>query len=1043
MSLCNSDFARSGSTVLAALVGICLLTAPRQARGQNLPPSESLLPIGIVGRLYQRGGPFDRGLVVDSIRRLAAWDQYLYVALIDGRLEHLVDVWNVQAPGAPRLVDTLDFGNIRENAFTFTPVALAAIRGTLIVEANASIYMYRHRPDGKLELLSRQALLTGQGAPLMGSLSLAGLYGSHQQQVVPNRFVGTVPNDQIHQEVFLNLTEPTSPFLIRARMPPSQVGILAAEGPLNAVFRGEPASLTFDASGGTASLVTYHQKLDQHLDKFWASKLGAVFRSGSFDSSLELLVRQAVQSLDLAMLKAAAIDLYAQHANLGNVDFAGQISRKHARDARLLDVLAVYEIKADDPLELALQKMIASGFNAQLETILAKHIYHPTVQAWLNQTLSAAQQDSAAQIESAITTAFNAEIDAQGIAHYLTQRVISPLMGDLPFMKLTLRDLINDLANSSASGAIDTTLTVTGAGAIDAVLDFVDAFVGLPACARFPRSTREVIELALLDHGAKLDWDGPAWFELLKFYRYVRGSDDYRGLLAEVDQQLRQLHTSLAHDLFRKFSGASLLAEGPSWNTSRWLEDYAATLPAREIVSVPVASTLLDILALHGVNRRLSVRAAFLRWNLYLDQPGQPRATVGDLLLALQLRGLDSLAVGGLFRHVQGNSEDLRLHLEHFLQRRLQATFGVNALDFKLSKALTPFLGGQLNLSVIGESVRALAASMLNDAFSRLGFGTYLTTASHAFDGDCIAQWLVALDAARVATLVIDDGLYATAASEALAGAYDLAVSYCVQLMIQPLGDLIEGDFSGQYASWTSQLEPTPYETFRVFTSSPTETHAIRHGWVWQDQLGFVVQTRAEADATQAKSVSMVLFKPKEPARTLVTLDLGQWSLLNYVHMAEGAVYLGGSYFVDATERIPTGTAMILDLTQDPVTVQRMKGDDFIDAALATRFISVNQAAHFAMSANTEILFLPNAIGRRTKPFASSPVEFVGPELTNGRRLHWRLRGIPGSVCRIDASTNLEDWSSVETLLNFDGLFQFTDPAVADFPRRFYRAVTK
>jgi len=154
-------------------------------------------------------------------------------------------------------------------------------------------------------------------------------------------------------------------------------------------------------------------------------------------------------------------------------------------------------------------------------------------------------------------------------------------------------------------------------------------------------------------------------------------------------------------------------------------------------------------------------------------------------------------------------------------------------------------------------------------------------------------------------------------------------------------------------------------------------------------------------------------------------------------------VYLGGSYFVDATERIPTGAAMILDLTRDPVTVQRMKGDDFIDAALATRFISMNQGAHFAMSANTEILFLPNATGRRTKPFASSLVEFLGPELTNERRVHWRLRGNPGSVCRIDASTNLEDWSSLETLLNFDGFFQFTDPATADFPQRFYRAVPK
>jgi hypothetical protein len=74
---------------------------------------------------------------------MAAWNQYLYVALIDRQLEHLLDVWDIRDPRAPRLVDTLDFGSVLEDPFTFTPVALAARGGTILLEANATLHLYR------------------------------------------------------------------------------------------------------------------------------------------------------------------------------------------------------------------------------------------------------------------------------------------------------------------------------------------------------------------------------------------------------------------------------------------------------------------------------------------------------------------------------------------------------------------------------------------------------------------------------------------------------------------------------------------------------------------------------------------------------------------------------------------------------------------------------------------------------------------------------------------------------------------------------------
>ena len=53
------------------------------------------------------------------------------------------------------------------------------------------------------------------------------------------------------------------------------------------------------------------------------------------------------------------------------------------------------------------------------------------------------------------------------------------------------------------------------------------------------------------------------------------------------------------------------------------------------------------------------------------------------------------------------------------------------------------------------------------------------------------------------------------------------------------------------------------------------------------------------------------------------------------------------------------------------------------------------------------------------------------------------FRGIPGRDYRIQASTNLQDWSTIRIVTaDQTGAFGFTDTDAPDFPRRFYRART-
>ena len=68
----------------------------------------------------------------------------------------------------------------------------------------------------------------------------------------------------------------------------------------------------------------------------------------------------------------------------------------------------------------------------------------------------------------------------------------------------------------------------------------------------------------------------------------------------------------------------------------------------------------------------------------------------------------------------------------------------------------------------------------------------------------------------------------------------------------------------------------------------------------------------------------------------------------------------------------------------------------------------------------------------------------VGIESTAGGLVRMRFLGTFGKVYRVQASSNLVDWQTVGTCTaDSEGEVQFTDPAAARHPNRFYRLVPK
>jgi hypothetical protein len=63
----------------------------------------------------------------------------------------------------------------------------------------------------------------------------------------------------------------------------------------------------------------------------------------------------------------------------------------------------------------------------------------------------------------------------------------------------------------------------------------------------------------------------------------------------------------------------------------------------------------------------------------------------------------------------------------------------------------------------------------------------------------------------------------------------------------------------------------------------------------------------------------------------------------------------------------------------------------------------------------------------------------IGPLSVVNGQFGMRLFGTSGLTNVIQATTNFSAWTPI--LTNSAGLYDFTDPAFASYPRRFYRAI--
>ncbi|MBL9138357.1 MAG: hypothetical protein JNK85_20980 [Verrucomicrobiales bacterium] len=968
-------------------------------------PAIHPLPSGVQNALYGDGVVPGRKTEVVSIERLAGLDHFLFVALRDSASHEILDVWNTRQPRHPELVSSIDFGNVLTNGVQFTPLALFPFPGGLLLQTRSGLSVYHLDSAGRLSF--SRALpppVTGLGLG-MTQLHFAGRHGSLLQQVIPNRDITGDPNQAIHRQVLMDVSDPEEPRLLWTRESgPSVQG----DVPIGHLFSGNPASFRFDPTQPEVQLTVFEPRRQEHHASYWRPKIERILRADAVHQSLRVLINRSLSAVDLSELKSRGLQAYEARCGPTGLTLGPRILEFHAPDETLSSVLTKYRVSRTESLESALAKIFQTRTSLDDEAILSKEWFAPTLNGWFDSVVEPEfRRLSAQDTRAAIGAVFNEELTEDSLVRYLTLRIIAPLLGNPEFMHWKLGDLVDALANSPAGDLISMVLrTCGGFGAVNAALgaleDLVEWIPGVrwPSCAHYPESARELAELALFSWndasaGRALDRNGLAWFELLKFYRYLSGHTDFANFQSEVHARLQAMQQTLGENFAQRLAPA-LAGKDLQFSLLEANQSFATNLPSGLLLGRLIAHGVLD-LAPTGDRfaASTSVDTALIHLGLTVGRPGLPESTVADLLRALDEVGWSGWTVAEVFDRAATAPNDLfGTHLEQSLRRTLQASFHGADLDASLIELLQPCIDFDVDLKgVLGSWMAGLVNEMLASGPTMSG---RLLAYRHAFENqDCVAQWLVLLDAVTAATSWLGLAEVPMALEYALSEAYQSGLSYLVQTMFGALISDIMGNFSGDESLWlASQLVPNS-RTWSPVEKVPDATSSILGAFTWQRRAACVIQHRFETNWFGPRALELVLCHPHQPGPSRESFDLGRWSTINYVHHHQGAVVVGGSYFAPGDQTLPTGKCLVIDIESQPPRIQHLTGDAHTPLGSAPRLTGFNGDTGLAVGGVNQVFLLPHPAGLIAA--ASEPLRI--PQILS---LPGSCDALAGASCRLE-----------------------------------------
>ncbi|MCB0309787.1 MAG: hypothetical protein KDD42_01050, partial [Bdellovibrionales bacterium] len=624
-------------------------------------------------------------------------------------------------------------------------------------------------------------------------------------------------------------------------------------------------------------------------------------------------------------------------------------------------VLSRAGVRANDKLPFALEKAIGSHLSYQVDEVLGQNILTLLMQRWRDRFL-ALPEGSVSDLSDHLDALLNTKLTSSGLVSYLLHDILGPLIGNPSFMQFTLDQGLDSISDNDLSDVIDQGLALYHTTMpIDRLLSLLG--FRRPACFSMPRSARQFLEAIFVDTGPRLNPRNPLFYEMIKLAAYYFGETDFSEVERELDREIRSFHRKLSNEaVSQTLSFFSSAAEGNSSLTQLFeqfgaqysLRPTVAKLLARAIVSELQEPGLMTILA--DPIAELTIGEYLEQYGLYIDLETLPRgarlATVSDLVDLMEERGLGDLSLVRFFEKAKrADLGILRTALHLPMEQAVTQIFGAQSFDVSLNKAIERLILGRIDPAIMGGLVKSILDATLSQILEEGGLVGVLGTYGLAAQGDCISQWIVAIEIAAAAaqgSLVLEPaGLALEAIDLALNAAYEAAVLFAVKSVFGHFFEEIFQDSDRSYRSWyTSTVMDRNVISLNQITNRSAR---IVDTAVHRDRVALLQRDVGSIGAIPGDdtTVTLVTFDPRDPVGTLNQRSLGEWQSITSVRFEEDYLLLVGHRLLGP--RRTTLTAMVLRYTDPGDQPSLLSGMEALAFSAAPEFQVLRNGQSFGI----------------------------------------------------------------------------------------------
>ena len=935
----------------------------------------SSYPFGIISTIYTDPQ------TAPTIEEVKNWRNFLYLAVRYRNGDQKLEIWNIRNPSKPVFIQSLNYGNLMQTPqdhWRFPSVNV--FDDAIVVRSNFSEVMYHHNPAGEFIQDGVNDFAAGAAGLLNNEesikMSSSGSFGTYFGCLFNP---GEVPPAEEYGYRVLNFMNPRKPFITTTVNPATILdSIPSFEGHLNSLLGNKPGVLS--VLDTKVCLSTRKVKAQSFIQTFWKKHFQQIFNEKSLSVSVRDQIETIVKEPSYTHALKQSLDEFFVDLNIDPTRTVEQaILAGHDPKESLTTLLAEYQIDWNDPARLAIRKIISSYLTSNLDKSISKKVFSPVLDRWMK-SLFSVPFTSKEELEAYVTNIFDGEITPSSVARYVLENYLAPHTDAPDWLFWDMNRLLDEIEKTPLIEALDTTIeganTLGTATLIDAAFALIPPAQEFYLPDNFPRSSRDVLEYIFFEHGAKLQRNGLAFMELLKFYQYFQKDSSYLEYEKKLSEALKKLQSEFINafaETVQPFM-ASLSSAG---NLAERMETFSEAIPCRDILTDAIVDAVCTRLEAKGINTRQTIHQVLISKKLYLDYMdasgiGANGLAAVDTLVRVLNQDLQEAqtSVKALWEEGAGYTENLEQATRDALANTIEESWGHIDLDQPMSNALEEFLGNHIDYYwTFGTQMDSLFKDFIFSSLTEYpGFIDIVSSIQRAIDGDLMARWemtfKIAKEAAALSLNPVTLGLAVQfeAMEKSMNTAYKQATTAAVKTMLQDVAMILLRDMFGNFSAWGTATEE---ENYSVDFKSLTQLNAVRTG-VFQAGSRIGLLPREEWDYLHPRKMSVVLFNPADPVGTKMETVLPYgWGSVDYVHFLDSIVLIAGSRYEGA---YPISMATFLTIRDNVISSYAIK--DYRLTA-PKNFIKANNGQNLVVYGPAGLFILPNP--QKIKPGAYKP----------------------------------------------------------------------